>query len=186
MSTLIEPVVTVADLELMPENGSRYEDIEGELFVSKAPGVTHQRALMRLMLILSKYLEGNSVGEILSTVGFVPDELNGVIPDLIFIAACRILEVIVGQRLVAAPDLVVEILSPGPQNERRDRIAKRQLYGRFGVSGYWILNTEAHTVEICMLEGQALKDKAILSENDELTSPLLPGFRCKVSDIFSI
>jgi Uma2 family endonuclease len=79
---------------------------------------------------------------------------------------------------------VVEIVSPGPENERRDRVAKRQLYGKYGVREYWVVYPEKHAVEIYLLDGQALRLRATLAQQDELTSLVLPGFSCKVESIF--
>ena len=51
MATKIEPLMTVTDLEAMPEDGNRYEVIEGELFVSCAPGLTHQQVSMNIAFL---------------------------------------------------------------------------------------------------------------------------------------
>jgi Uma2 family endonuclease len=80
--------------------------------------------------------------------------------------------------------LIIEIVSPGSENERRDRVAKRQLYGKYGVKEYWVVDPQQHTVEIYARVGRNLKLQTVLREQDELTTSLLPGFRCRVADIF--
>ena len=86
--------------------------------------------------------------------------------------------------LHAAPELVVEILSPGTTNERRDREAKLKLYSRRGVLEYWIVDWRTQQVEAYRREELALRLVATLYTTDTLTSPLLPGFSCEVVTLF--
>src|SRR5215831_6195080 len=109
----VEPIVTVADLEAMPDDNNRYEVIDGELFMSKSPGVPHQRASMRVTSLFLSYLGEHLVGELLATPGVILSDIDAVIPDLVFVRHERMREVISGDRIIAAPDIVVEILSPG-------------------------------------------------------------------------
>ena len=85
---------------------------------------------------------------------------------------------------IAAPDIVIEILSPGRENISRDRIAKRQLYAKYGVKEYWIADSENRSVEIYRLTDKGLELAAMLRLGDEITSPLLPGFSCPRSKIY--
>jgi len=80
--------------------------------------------------------------------------------------------------LTAAPELVVEVLSPGKKNERRDREAKLKLYSVQGVHEYWIVNLKEQMVEVYRREKAVLKLVATLYHQDELTSSILPGFNC--------
>jgi Uma2 family endonuclease len=186
MATHIEPLLTVDDLDLMPEDGNRYEVIEGELFVSRAPGLTHQSVSGNLFRSLDTYLIQNPIGRIWATPGVIFSELSGVIPDLVFVSHQRRNEIASGERIMGAPDLVIEIVSPGTDNERRDRLAKRQLYAKYGVKEYWIADFEKRTIEVYLLQGQNLELLSILTEQDEITSSVLPGYRCKVETVFSI
>jgi Uma2 family endonuclease len=88
--------------------------------------------------------------------------------------------------LTKAPELVVEVLSPGKRNEYRDRVAKLKLYSRRGVSEYWIVDWVRRLVEVYRREGDALKPAATLHADDALESPLLPGFSCLVSKLFFV
>jgi Uma2 family endonuclease len=186
MATHIEPLLTVADLDIMPDDGNRYEIIEGELFASRSPSLTHQSVSGNLFLSIKSYLVENPIGEIWATPGVIFSEFSGVIPDLVFVSNERRNEVAAGDRITGAPDLVIEIVSPGAENVRRDRLAKRQLYGKYGVKEYWIVDFENRTVEVYLLQGRTLKLQSILTEEDEITSSVLPGYRCKVETIFSI
>jgi hypothetical protein len=64
MAAGIEPLLTVADLDACPEDNNRYELIEGELFVSRAPGIPHQLVIQKLQIAFAKYLEANPIGVI--------------------------------------------------------------------------------------------------------------------------
>lgn len=184
MATKIEPLMTVSDLEAMPEDGNRYEVIEGELFVSCAPGLTHQQVSMNLTFLISRYLENDPIGLVFATPGLILTELSGVIPDIVFFKHERRQEIISGERLVRGPDLVVEILSPGPENARRDRVAKRQLYARHGVAEYWMVNPEKAVLEVYRLESDSLALVAAFKDQDEISTPILPGFTCLAAEVF--
>lgn len=186
MATHIEPLLTVADLDIMPDDGNRYEIIEGELFVSGWPSLTHQRVSGNLFVSVDAYLIQNRIGKLWYAPGVVFSELSGVIPDLVFVSRERLNEIASGDRIIGAPDLVIEIVSPGTENARRDRLAKRQLYGKYGVKEYWIVDFENRTVEVYLLQGRTLELQSILTEQDEITSSVLPGYRRKVERIFSI
>jgi Uma2 family endonuclease len=184
MSTQIEPLLTINDLEAMPDDGNRYEVIEGELFVSRAPSLTHQSVSINLVVNIKNFLLLNPVGEVWATPGVTFSEFSGVIPDVVFITNERRAEIASGERITGAPDLVIEIVSPGAENERRDRIAKRQLYGKYGVREYWVVDPYKRTIEVFLLKGKILKQKATYSEEDELGSSVIEGFTCKVEKIF--
>ena len=85
-----------------------------------------------------------------------------------------------------APDIVIEIVSAGAENRRRDFLVKRQLYGKYGIEEYWIIDTENRYVLIHRLQGQSLELVATLRNGDDITSPLLPGFDCPAGAIFDL
>lgn len=184
MAVRIEPMVTVADLDAMPDDGNRYEVIEGEIFVSRAPNLEHQRIVVNLLKDFLKYLDQNPIGEVLTGPGVIFSDYDGVIPDLVFIRHERRREIASGDRITGAPDLVSEILSPGTGNIQRDRVAKRQLYGKHGVLEYWIVDRENRVVEVYRLNERVLELVATFTERDEIISSVLPGFRCRVNRIF--
>jgi Uma2 family endonuclease len=186
MATEIKPLLTVADLDLMPDDGNRYEVIEGELLVSRAPGLAHQRVSRNLLVIISRYLEQHPIGEVLATPGVMFSELSGVIPDLIFISNERRGGIATGERVIGAPDLVVEIVSPGAENARRDRVAKRHLYGKYGVKEYWVIDPEQRVIEIYRSQDGSLEMVGDFRDEKKVTSPLLPDFECAAASIFIV
>lgn len=178
------PLLTVADLELTPDDGNRYELLEGELVVSRVPRLTHQRISGNIFALLHQYLSKHPIGEVFATPGIVFDQFNSVIPDLVFVSYERQAEIVVDDRFIAAPELVIEILSPGEDNARRDRVTKRQIYGRFGVIEYWIIDPEQQTIEVYELVENVLQLRKTITGNAELTSIVLPDFACQVGAIF--
>jgi Uma2 family endonuclease len=178
--------LTVADLDTMPEDGNRYEIIGGELFVSRAPSITHQRVVHNLQMGIGPYLIDNPIGILVPGPGVAFDDFSSVIPDLVFVSEARRGSVASGDRLTGAPDLAIEVLSPGAANEGRDRKVKRRLYGQYGVTEYWIVDLINRSVEIYGLREGSLELIATLYEQDELTSLVLPELRLNVSDIFRL
>jgi len=119
--------------------------------------------------------------------GIIFDSENCVAPDVIWISNERLTETYQADgKLHSAPELVVEVLSPGSANEARDRSVKLKLYSRRGVSEYWLVSWPKRQLEVYRRNPELLALELIqtLFETDTLTSPLLPGFSCKVSEIF--
>ena len=181
MAARIEPLLTVADLDACPNDNNRYELIEGELFVSRAPGIPHQRALNNLQFALGTYLKDNPTGIVVPGPGAIFSDHDAVIPDLVFVLNERWDQVVTGEQFTGALDLVIEIISAGAENRRRDLLVKRQLYAKYGVAEYWIIDQENRLVEVYRLRDTRLESAATLRNGDEITTSLLPGFRMSVN-----
>ena len=176
---------TSADLVRMPDDGKRYEIIEGELYVSKLPSFEHQYTCSRLVGSLGVWSEEDGTGVALIAPGLVFAEDDDVAPDVVWVSRQRLAGIIDrAGHLTKAPELVVEVLSPGKANERRDRVVKLELYSRRGVSEYWIVDWMQRLVEVYRRERGALKLAATLYDDDALESPTLPGFSCQVARLF--
>jgi Uma2 family endonuclease len=186
MAARIEPLITVADLDACPDDSNRYELIEGELFVSRAPGIPHQRVLNNLQMAFVSYLKENPIGIVVPGAGAVFSDYNAVIPDLVFVRNERWSEVVTEMRFTGAPDLVIEILSPGKENRDRDLLVKRQLYAKYGVAEYWIIDADNRLVQAYRLQKQRLENVATWRNGEEITTPLLPDFRLAVTAIFNL
>jgi Uma2 family endonuclease len=187
MASRIEPLLTVADLDALPDDdGNRYELIGGELFVSRAPGIPHQRVLHNLQVELANFLKTHPVGIVVPGAGAIFSDYDAVIPDLAFVRHERWDQVVTGEKFTGAVDLVIEILSPGAANRSRDLNAKHTLYGKYGVEEYWIVDNQNLSVSVFRLKGKTLHEIAILTGDDDLTSPVLPGFQLQVSAIFNL
>lgn len=186
MAARIEPLLTVADLDACPEDNNRYELIEGELFVSGAPGIPHQRVVLNLEIILSNYLRDHPIGILVPGAGAIFSDYDAVIPDLAFVRNERWDQVVTGEKFTGALDLVVEVTSPGAENRRRDLLVKRQLYGRYGVAEYWVVDSDNRQIEVYRLQDQRLESAGTFKNSDELDSPLMPGFKLSVNTVFNL
>jgi Uma2 family endonuclease len=186
MTTNTAPLLTTDDLIALPDDGNTYELIEGELIVSSAPTLTHQFVIGNIFFYVKIYLEDNPIGQIVMTPGVIFDRHNGIIPDLVFLTNEQLEQVGAEAHIRLAPALAVEVVSPGRENARRDRVKKLRVYGKFGVGEYWVADPEARTVEIYRPVGGALALAATVGGDEEITSPLLPGFACRASRVFRI
>jgi Uma2 family endonuclease len=177
---------TTADIDLLPENeGTRYEIVDGELFMTRAPHWRHQETCLNIGMELKNWSRASGLGEASINPGVLFSETDNVMPDVVWISHERLaLFLDEAGHLTGAPELVVEVLSSGVQNERRDKIAKLKLYASRGVQEYWITDWRLQQVEVYRRENATLKLMATLLSNDELISPLLPGFTCPVARFF--
>ena len=175
---------TSADLESLPDDGTRYEIIDGELYMSKAPHIYHSDVCHRVCFRLELWNQEEGRGKVIPGPGLIFAEDSDVIPDAIWISNERF-AIAFGTdgHLHTAPELVIEVLSPGATNEKRDREIKLNLYSRRGVSEYWILCWQKRQIEIYRRAEAELTLVATLGETDVLESPLLPGFSCSVAAV---
>jgi Uma2 family endonuclease len=171
---------TSADLELLPHvEGTRYEIIDGELHVSSQPSWNHQRAGSQVWRALENWNDETGLGQASEAPGLIFAEDQDVAPDIVWISKGRLEGALDNAgHLRVAPELIVEVLSPGSTNERRDRVLKLALYSRQGVQEYWIVDCRVRSVQVFRREGAALEPVATLMDGDALTSPMLPGFSC--------
>jgi Uma2 family endonuclease len=174
---------TIHDLEGFPQDdGKRYEIIEGELYVASQPHLQHQRTCHRIAIELENWVNSGGSGEVIPAPGVIFDPENAVAPDLVWISAQTQARLTVEHgKLYDAPDLAVEVLSPGSTNARRDQHTKLRLYSKRGVREYWIVDWEARSLQVFRREAGALELMLTLLADDELTSPLLPGFAVTVA-----
>jgi Uma2 family endonuclease len=185
MSIPASPRWTSADLEVLPDDGKHYEIIDGELYVSKQPHWHHQATCGRVFALLDSWSLGTDLGAANLAPGVIFADDDDVAPDVVWISAARLQTALdESGKLHAAPELVVEVLSPGSINERRDREAKLKLYSRRGVDEYWIVDWHERIVDVFRRDGAALSLVARLAGQDRLSSPLLPSFTASLPQIF--
>jgi Uma2 family endonuclease len=185
MSVQVETLLTNKDLDGLPQDGNRYELIEGELYVSTAPELIHQRVIGRLHFAFANYLAEKPIGEILYGPGVILSDYDGVIPDLVYLTNERRDEIATGTRIYGAPNLVIEVLSPGTQNMERDRKVKLRLYDKYGIDEYWVVDTRARAIEVYRREAEKLKFFTTFVSDESVASPLLPEFECRVASLFT-
>jgi Uma2 family endonuclease len=177
----VDTRLTYDDFCLLPDDGKRREIIEGELYVTPSPLTPHQRAVMRLSIRLGHFVESHKLGELFGApLDVVFSKFDVVEPDLLFISNARA-GVLTNKNVQGAPDLVVEILSES--TARVDRSIKLNLYGKFGVLEYWIIDPEGSSAEIYRRGEGGLDLAAKLSAADALTSPMFPGFSVPLHEL---
>ena len=178
---------TYSDLVALPEDQLRHELIDGEHFVTPSPAIPHQVILWNLTEVLGPYLRASPIGAALTGPVDVKLSLFTVlVPDLVYFTAERFARVVSEKHATAAPDLVVEILSPGTR--RRDKGRKRAVYDREGVAEYWLVDPEARSVTVLRRPraDAGLTDIAVLTlaKGATLESPLFPGLQIPLREVF--
>jgi Uma2 family endonuclease len=173
---------TYEDLFSLPEDGKRYEIIDGVLYVLPSVGWAHASVVMKLLTVLlpiAKNLGGQWLTAPLDVFVAGGDPVQ---PDLLLMlpggAARTVMRGIEGP-----PDLVIEVVTP--TNRVHDLLTKRALYGRAGVREYWIVDAETRTLEILALDRDALHLVITASGADRPLSPLLGPLTIAVDDLFA-
>ena len=173
--------LTYEDYLELPDD-KRYEIIDGELYEMSSPSFRHQEILLNLTLIFGPYVRGNLLGVVL----FAPLDVilandSIVQPDLVFIAEAR-RRIIENHGIVGAPDLALEILSPSTATH--DRVRKADLYARYGVAEYWMLDPETETIQIRKL-GDGGYGPAETYDSGIVSTSLMPGLEVRVDEVFA-
>ncbi|NCJ07363.1 Uma2 family endonuclease [Synechococcales cyanobacterium C] len=178
---------TIQDVEALPENEwVHYEIIDGELFVTRAPHHRHQKIVGRIFAALDHWSVTHGLGEASIMPGLIFSDSDNVSPDVVWISDERIAQIQdEAGHFRGAPELVVEVLSPGKANEDRDRQAKLKLYSVQGVQEYWIVDPITQRLEMYRRDQAQLTLVATLLVGDAITSPLLPGFRHQIDSWFA-
>jgi Uma2 family endonuclease len=154
--------------------------------MSKQPHWYHQFVANQVWEALQQWSRQTKAGVANVAPGVIFADDDDVAPDVVWISREKWMRALQPDgHLHTAPELVVEVLSPGAANTQRDRDIKLKLYSRRGVLEYWIVNWQARSVEVYRRGETILKHISTLYEDDVLQSPHLPGFRCQVSQIFA-
>jgi Uma2 family endonuclease len=166
----------------LPED-KRYEILDGELYVVPAPNTRHQTVGLNLMVALHQHVKSGALGRILNApYDVVLSDENVLQPDIVFV--CRERLSIIGEANIrGAPDLVVEILSPGTR--QKDLAIKRKIYARFGIQEYWIVDPDAATVEVLAWKVSGYITAGLYRQSDRLSSPLLPELALVLNEVFA-
>jgi Uma2 family endonuclease len=162
---------TYADYAALPDDGNRYEIIAGVLYMTPAPGTGHQSVSARLVTFLVTHVEFAGLGRVFAApvdVELAPDTV--VQPDIVVILSAN-LDRITPSRIIGAPDLVVEILSPGTAGY--DRREKQDAYARAGVGEYWIVDPGAQTVELLTLDQGGYRSHGVFRGQARLPSSVV-------------
>jgi len=174
--------LTYEDYLEIPNDGRRYEIIDGELYVNPAPSTRHQIAVGNLHALLWNFMRARHTGTVyVAPCDVILSESDVVQPDVLWVISAHS-ELVTDRAVEGAPDLVIEVLSPS--SAKLDEKVKRTRYEFFGVPEYWIVDPDRERVRVFRQRGRSLELVSELTGSDALTSPALPGFSIAASDVF--
>jgi Uma2 family endonuclease len=176
MATRPQRSLTYEDYARFPEDGRRWELIDGEAFMVPSPTTDHQRIMLRFRDQIASFLKVHGGGECFVApldVVFAPEQVFQ--PDVIFVSDDDA-SVVTDQNIQGAPTWLIEIVS----DPVRDKRVKRDAYARFGVREYWIVDPELRNVEIHRL-GQ---EPFIIEPPAEPAPAVLSGLSVDLEDVF--
>jgi len=177
---------TYNDYKRLPDDGRRYEIIEGVLYVTAAPNFDHQFTVGEIFAALRTYVRERQLGIVISAPFEVhlSDIAQPVQPDVLFIAAERALRPGAAD-FTGAPDLVVEVLSPS--TARTDRLVKFSAYERAGVLEYWLVDPRTHSIEVYSLSADGTyKMAGQYTPGETVASTMLGDLALPVDDLFVV
>ena len=162
-------VLTYDDYVELPDDGRRYEIIEGVLHVSPAPSIRHQTATTELTTTLNVHVRSRRLGRVFTApCDVVLAPISIVQPDVLYISRER-LGVLTDANVQGAPDLVVEVISPS--SSTRDKDTKRQLYAQYGVPYFWLVHPIEEWARAFELRGSEYELVAEASGTDTFRAP---------------
>jgi Uma2 family endonuclease len=173
---------TYEDYAALPDDGQRYEIVNGVLVMAPAPTPEHQSIAVRIAYYMFPHVDLAGIGRLLPSpidVELGPKQVFQ--PDVVVILNAH-LDRIAAKRIIGAPDLVVEVVSPG--SGVMDRIAKYAVYAHAGIPEYWIVKPENRTVEVFVLEDGEYRSPGIFTGQATLPSRVVPGLPVRVEQFF--
>ncbi len=175
--------MTVHDYLLLPDEGPRYQLIEGEFHMAPAPNTYHQIISRNLEYLIMDFLEEHPIGEIFDAPFDVYlTDMNVFQPDLLVFSKEQ--GVYLNERgAICAPWLVIEILSPS--SRKLDTGTKREIYARCGSRELWLIDPEKREVAVYLLSENADLPARIWSEQETLNTLLFPGLEISLARVFA-
>ena len=171
----VKVVLTYQDYAALPDDGRRYEIHDGELSVTPAPGRTHQYVLIRLAAALHTYVSAHHMGEAYAApFDVILAETTIVQPDIVYVANDR-LAILSERGCEGAPTLAVEALSPSTAHI--DRSTKLQLYARYAVPSYWIVDSARRVIEVYRLVARSYAGPEAFGDDGLADLPPFDGLR---------
>jgi len=173
------------ELEFDDNDNFWYELINGELVRKQAPSIRHQRISGEIVFALKNFERETQSGMLLyAPSDVVLDDGNAYHPDIFFIKKERYFILDEKEQIVSgAPDLVIEILSKS--TAVYDRGEKKDIYEKYGVREYWIVDPEKKSIEVYSLKDERFRLTIYLEDSGILESPGLEGFEMDIAKVFS-
>lgn len=174
--------MTFEEFMRLPEDNRRCELFSGWMVREPSPGELHQTAVGNLHWLLRDYTRGAGNGRVyLGPFDTILSRQNVVQPDLIYIAAGRT-HIVTASNIQGPPDLAIEVAST--YSSRKDRILRVDLYARFGIREYWLVDPHQKTVEVFALSGERYEALGRFTPGTPIVSRLLPDFALDPADVF--
>ncbi len=170
----------------LPDDGNRYEVIDGVLYVAPPPSPQHQGRLFNLTVHLHQDIKERGLGRLfISPVGLLMPGATPVQPDAFFLATANPATIDWERHIQGVPDLVIEVASPSTAGY--DRRQKQDAYARAAVLEYWIVEPWALTIEILILDPDTAtyRSSGIFSGSSQLPTKALAGLRHTVGELLS-
>jgi len=146
---------TYSEYARLPDDGNRYEVIDGEVCMTPAPGPRHQEVAANLFVLLRAYVQKHRIGKLLWDIDLLFVSGQYLRPDMVFVPTSS-LAGITDRGVESPPGLVVEVLSP--HSGRIDRTLKPPRYRDFGIPEYWVVDPGAEAVEVYRLQTSTKPD----------------------------
>ena len=173
---------TYDDYAALPDDGQRYEVVNGVLVVAPAPDGPHQDAVLRIAHYLLVHVEFAGLGKV--RVAPFDVELSSIDtfqPD-VFVVLNVHLGKMHKKKMIGAPDLAVEVISPS--SGVMDRLVKYAVYASAGVPEYWLVRAEEKSIEVFILEQGEYRSLGVFSGQQRLPSRVIPGLPVEVEKFF--
>lgn len=181
---VLDKKYTYEDLQnLEIDEGFFYELLNGEIMQRSAPALSHQRVAKLIFKKLDAFVEKEKKGEVFfAPLDVVLDNYNVLQPDLVFVSE-KNSEILFGDYVNGIPDLVVEIISPSSVS--RDRIEKKNIYEKFGIPEFWLVDPKNEMIEILVLNKEKNYEHfSYANESGKVKSKILKGFELDLATLF--
>ncbi len=166
----------------LPDDGKRYEIINGVLYMAPAPNDVHQEIVALIIFYLILYVKLAGRGRVLAApIDVILDTGSVVQPDVLVLLEDGATKQKPSQT-IRPPDLAIEVASPGTAHY--DRLKKYNAYARAGVKEYWIVEPTRRTVEVFILEDEEYHALGVFSGRQTLPSRIVPDFSVHVEQFF--
>ena len=176
--------LTYEDYVTLPDDGRRYEILDGELAVSPSPTSAHQFVSHNLEFALSAWVRARRLGRIWhAPLDLILEPTAVMQPDIFFISNARS-SIVTKRGVEGAPDLVIEILSDS--TAARDRGIKMHIYARHGVERYWIVDVEKRTLEVYAIRGKTYELAATYSGGEVTQFDVPEGFVLALNEVWAV
>lgn len=176
-----EELITYEIYAALPEDGNRYEIVDGALELLPGPNMPHQSVGGELFHLMKMTCRSDYL-IFIAPFDVILSDIDVRQPDVMAVHRSRA-EIVTMRGVEGPPDLVAEVLSPG--SRKRDKVGKMATYAKYGVPEYWIIDPDAVTLERYVLQGERYELASLFEEPDRIASDKLPCVTFHVRDLFS-